>query len=222
MRRECGGHRLQAPRQLLQDLHSAHYNTYAIESGRDFGSPPFSLDFAQSKMAGILVRFALFPTAPRTRILRVPPVAAFSWRLPFPQPFLPPTPAAISPTSPTRPRGRGHGRHIQWVQSVWRYVLTAECVCGMQAVADEEGYISLINTTKPKSDDGKHSYSWLCHRNAIFDIAWSGMCLPLLFSPIPPPLLISFLCRSPSLEEDSVPVVRSLSCGRGYTHVRGG
>lgn len=56
MRRECGGGRLQAPRHLLEDLCSTNDARYAIESGRDFGSPPFSLDFGQSKHAGILVR----------------------------------------------------------------------------------------------------------------------------------------------------------------------
>jgi hypothetical protein len=47
---------LQAPRHLLEDLCSTNDARYAIESGRDFGSPPFSLDFGQSKHAGILVR----------------------------------------------------------------------------------------------------------------------------------------------------------------------
>jgi hypothetical protein len=56
MRRECGGGRLQAPRHLLEDLCSTNDARYAIESGRDFGSPPFSLDFGKSKRAGILVR----------------------------------------------------------------------------------------------------------------------------------------------------------------------
>ena len=58
MRRECGGSRMQAPRHLLQDLHSTKAQTYAIEheAGRDYGTPPFSLDFAKAKHAGILVR----------------------------------------------------------------------------------------------------------------------------------------------------------------------
>jgi hypothetical protein len=57
MRRECGGHRLQAPRHLLQDLYSTSDRTYAIDTpGRDLGSPPFSLDFAQSRLSGTLVK----------------------------------------------------------------------------------------------------------------------------------------------------------------------
>ena len=44
----------------------------------------------------------------------------------------------------------------------------------MQAVADEEGYISLINTSMPKQENGSHIFSWMCHRNAIFDVAFSG------------------------------------------------
>ena len=66
MARECGGHRLQAPRHLLQDLHATADKTYAIESGRDFGSPPFSLDFAQARHAGILVRGPSY-AVPHTR-----------------------------------------------------------------------------------------------------------------------------------------------------------
>ena len=46
----------------------------------------------------------------------------------------------------------------------------------LQAVADEEGYISLINTRVPKQEDGSHIFSWMCHRNAIFDVAFSGEC----------------------------------------------
>ena len=42
-------------------------------------------------------------------------------------------------------------------------------------MADEEGFISLINTNVPKKDDGSHIFSWMCHRNAIFDVAFSGL-----------------------------------------------
>ena len=57
---------MQAPRHLLQDLHSTKAQTYAIEheAGRDYGTPPFSLDFAKAKHAGILVRvFQRLPVA---------------------------------------------------------------------------------------------------------------------------------------------------------------
>jgi hypothetical protein len=40
----------------------------------------------------------------------------------------------------------------------------------------------------PKQDDGKHIYSWLCHRNAIFDVAFCGLSFPLARPPQPPPL----------------------------------
>ena len=56
MRRECVGHRLQAPRHLLQDLNSPSEHTHAIESSSDTGSPPFSLEFGQSRYAGKVVR----------------------------------------------------------------------------------------------------------------------------------------------------------------------
>ena len=45
-----------------------------------------------------------------------------------------------------------------------------------QAVADEEGFISLIHTNMPKQENGSHIFSWMCHRNAIFDVAFSGLC----------------------------------------------
>ena len=67
MRRECVGHRLQAPRHLLQDLNSPSEHTHAIESSSDTGSPPFSLEFGQSRYAGKVVR-----PPPLVRLLLVP------------------------------------------------------------------------------------------------------------------------------------------------------
>jgi hypothetical protein len=46
-----------------------------------------------------------------------------------------------------------------------------------QAVADEDGYVSLIKTSSTKSDFGTTACSWLCHRNAIFDVSFTGTCL---------------------------------------------
>jgi hypothetical protein len=69
------------------------------------------------------------------------------------------------------------------VAVVWGLLLS------MQAVADEEGYISLINTRVPKNEAGSHIYSWLCHRNAIFDVAFSGEC-PLRVWPSDPSAIV--------------------------------
>lgn len=52
-----------------------------------------------------------------------------------------------------------------------------------QVVSDEEGYIHLINTDIPKREDGTHRYSWMCHRNAIFDVAFSGLSHPPCLQP---------------------------------------
>lgn len=43
------------------------------------------------------------------------------------------------------------------------------------AVADEEGYVSILDTTTPTPQeihDGWPPAQWLAHQNAIFDIAW--------------------------------------------------
>jgi hypothetical protein len=42
-----------------------------------------------------------------------------------------------------------------------------------QVTADEEGYVTLINTMVKRKEDGSHAYSWMAHRNAIFDVAFS-------------------------------------------------
>lgn len=60
----------------------------------------------------------------------------------------------------------------------------------MQAVADEEGYISLINTIMPKQEDGSHIFSWMCHRNAIFDVAFSGECALCVWPSDPSALVV--------------------------------
>ena len=45
------------------------------------------------------------------------------------------------------------------------------------AVADEEGYVSILDTTKPLPrglhDDNATPAQWLAHHNAIFDLAWN-------------------------------------------------
>ena len=42
------------------------------------------------------------------------------------------------------------------------------------AVADEEGYVSILDTTKPLPrglhDEGATPAQWLAHHNAIFDV----------------------------------------------------
>ena len=51
-------------------------------------------------------------------------------------------------------------------------------------MADEEGYISLINTSMQKQADRSHVFSWMCHRNAIFDVTFSGVpCFSRLAQP---------------------------------------
>ena len=44
----------------------------------------------------------------------------------------------------------------------------------MQAIADEEGSITLVNTYMRKTESESHMYTWASHRNAIFDIALAG------------------------------------------------
>jgi hypothetical protein len=45
----------------------------------------------------------------------------------------------------------------------------------LQFVADEDGFVSLIKPSVPKGGKGVTSpYAWLCHRNAIFDVALTG------------------------------------------------
>ncbi|KAJ1485312.1 WD40-repeat-containing domain protein [Baffinella frigidus] len=44
---------------------------------------------------------------------------------------------------------------------------------GNLVTADEEGYVTLINTMVKRKEDGSHAYSWMAHRNAIFDVAFS-------------------------------------------------
>jgi hypothetical protein len=49
------------------------------------------------------------------------------------------------------------------------------CLLLWQFVADEDGFVSLIKTSIPKDDvRSSHTYAWLCHRNAIFDVASTG------------------------------------------------
>ena len=44
------------------------------------------------------------------------------------------------------------------------------------AVADEEGYVSVLDTSAPPPrglhDEGSTPAQWLAHHNAIFDLAW--------------------------------------------------
>ena len=44
------------------------------------------------------------------------------------------------------------------------------------AVADEEGYVSVLDTSAPLPrglhDEGSTPAQWLAHHNAIFDLAW--------------------------------------------------
>lgn len=69
------------------------------------------------------------------------------------------------------------------------------------AVADEEGYVSVLDTAAPLPrglhDEGSTPAQWLAHHNAIFDVAWCKVCLgygsapgtqPHLF-PLPPSTL---------------------------------
>ena len=45
----------------------------------------------------------------------------------------------------------------------------------VQFVADEDGFVSLIRTSEPKEYKKRTPpYAWLCHRNAIFDVALTG------------------------------------------------
>jgi len=60
-------------------------------------------------------------------------------------------------------------------------------------VADEEGYISLINTSMQKQEDRSHVFSWMCHRNAIFDVTFSGVPS---FSRLAPPFRVIARCLS--------------------------
>eukprot|EP00288_Rhodomonas_lens_P008930 CAMPEP_0177742490 /NCGR_PEP_ID=MMETSP0484_2-20121128/28686_1 /TAXON_ID=354590 /ORGANISM="Rhodomonas lens, Strain RHODO" /LENGTH=171 /DNA_ID=CAMNT_0019256821 /DNA_START=663 /DNA_END=1174 /DNA_ORIENTATION=- len=46
-------------------------------------------------------------------------------------------------------------------------------LAGKLAAADEEGFVSLIDTTKPKDERESNVHKWMCHRNAIFDQAFS-------------------------------------------------
>lgn len=177
MRRECGGRRLQAPRHLLEDLCSTNDARYAIDSGRDFGSPPFSLDFAQSKHAGILVLSPQPAALPSTsmvprRVSARPRRRKASSRQERLLPFAARSDARRAPAAAAclgeRARMPSHAFNVRG------------CFLGlllfMQAVADEEGYISLINTSMPKQENGSHIFSWMCHRNAIFDVAFCGEC----------------------------------------------
>ena len=45
-----------------------------------------------------------------------------------------------------------------------------------QAVADEDGNVTLIDTSIPKNSRTPSSTSFPCHRNAIFDVAFTGSC----------------------------------------------
>ncbi len=47
-----------------------------------------------------------------------------------------------------------------------------------QAIADEEGSITLVNTYMRKTESESHMYTWASHRNAIFDIALAGLLHP--------------------------------------------
>lgn len=48
------------------------------------------------------------------------------------------------------------------------------------AVADEEGYVSVLDTSAPLPrglhDEGSTPAQWLAHHNAIFDLAWCKVC----------------------------------------------
>ena len=50
------------------------------------------------------------------------------------------------------------------------------------AVADEEGFISIVDTAAPlprttaDDEDPKPRAQWLAHKNAVFDIAWAKVC----------------------------------------------
>jgi hypothetical protein len=51
--------------------------------------------------------------------------------------------------------------------------------CKFLAVADEEGFISILDTVAPlprstaDDDEPKPRAQWLAHKNAVFDIAWA-------------------------------------------------
>lgn len=50
------------------------------------------------------------------------------------------------------------------------------------AVADEEGYVSVLDTSAPPPkglhDEGSTPAQWLAHHNAIFDLAWCKVRAP--------------------------------------------
>ena len=63
------------------------------------------------------------------------------------------------------------------------------------AVADEEGYVSVLDTSAPLPrglhDEGSTPAQWLAHHNAIFDLAWCKVGAKLI-----PPL--TAICASHS------------------------
>lgn len=75
------------------------------------------------------------------------------------------------------------------------------------AVADEEGYVSVLDTAAPLPrglhDEGSTPAQWLAHHNAIFDVAWCKvrLCSHVRRKPsfFPPLLPLADLCSDPAI-----------------------
>lgn len=151
-------------RNVLQDFRSCNSTMHEIGS-HDQGSPPFSLQWGETKRQGLLVSkkrdahthtHAHARTHTRMRLIRT---ASLSFGAHF----------CVDGNL------NGFNRLRMICLFIWSAVLMRALL--WQAVADEEGNTTLINTRMSKNHS-EHRYNWSCHRNAIFDLAFAGMSLP--------------------------------------------